>query len=613
MPAARQTDVFAEGQVQMVEFDVPASADSSLLDTTLREARLPPDSRVAAIIRGDKVVIPRGDESIQPGDRIVVIGSPQAAQAWGELIAPGTGKVRDVVIFGAGRAGTAVARLLLEQGIGVRMIEASRERSRVVAAELPGARVYNATGFDPDFLERERIADAQVAVFAMRDDLKNHFAATLAKVHGARFTVAIVHEAASVEVFEHAGVDVTVNPRQITAEEIVRFAHDPRTQQVVMLEGDRFEVLDITTKPGSEYVGLSFKEMPIRGAVIGAIVRDGKAVFPRSDEVLRTGDRVIVFTESRRVPEVEKSAVTERSRRPPLLAVDVLGALNIVGMLLAYLSVSTLVPAGFAIGYGEPFWPFLAAGAIVGAIGIALARATRGDRRLGIREGFLVVALTWLAAAALGALPYILSGDPQLGRPLDAYFEGMSGFSTTGGSIVVRVEELPYSIAIWRQFTQWVGGIGIIVLALAVLPRLRVGGRQLLEHEMPGPEIETLSTRIRDTAQRVWILYIALTAAPVPDPARARPVRGRRRDDAVPGVRARADDDSDRGLLDEGELDRGLRRGDPVGDRALHDPRRDQLRAACTARSCGASHARPPATRSSGCTSPCSSWARSSS
>ena len=138
VPAARQTDVFAEGQVQMVEFDVRETSDPSLLNTPLREARLPPDSRVAAIIRGDKVVIPRGDESIQPDDRIVVIGSPPAAQAWAELIAPGTGKVRDVVIFGAGRAGTAVARLLLEQGIGVRLIEASRERSRVVAAELPG-------------------------------------------------------------------------------------------------------------------------------------------------------------------------------------------------------------------------------------------------------------------------------------------------------------------------------------------------------------------------------------------------------------------------------------------------------------------------------------------
>jgi trk system potassium uptake protein TrkA len=307
VPAARQTDVFADGQVQMAEFDVTESADPSILGSPLRDARLPPDSRVAAIIRGDKVVIPRGAETIQPGDRIVVIGSPQAAQAWGELIAPGTGKVRDVAIFGAGRAGMAVAQLLLEQGIGVRLIEADRDRARYVAAELPDARVYNATGFDPDFLDRERIAEAQVAVFAMRDDMKNHFAAALAKVHGSRFTVAIVHDSPSQEVFEYAGVDVTVNPRQITAEEIVRFAHDPRTQQVVMLEGDRFEVLDLTTQRTSEYVGLKFKDMPIRGAVIGAIVRDGKAVFPRGDEVLRPGDRVIVFTESQRVPEVEKA------------------------------------------------------------------------------------------------------------------------------------------------------------------------------------------------------------------------------------------------------------------------------------------------------------------
>ena len=307
VPAARQTDVFADGQVQLVEFDVTEKADPRLIGVPLREAALPPDSRVAAIIRGEKMIVPRGDETIRVGDRIVVIGSPEAAQLWGELIEPGTGAATDVVIFGAGHSGTAVARVLLEQGIGVRLIEASRERARFVAAELPEARVYHATGFDPDFLERERIADAQVAIFAMREDVKNHFAAALAKVHGARFTVAIVHDASSVEVFERTGIDVTVNPRQVTAEEIVRFAHDPRTQQVSMLEGDRYEVLDITTRPGSEYVGLAFKDMPIRGSFIGAIVRDGKAVFPRGGEVLRPGDRAIIFTESRRVAEVEKA------------------------------------------------------------------------------------------------------------------------------------------------------------------------------------------------------------------------------------------------------------------------------------------------------------------
>ena len=209
-------------------------------------------------------------------------------------------------MFGGGQVGVAITRQLLEQRIGVRLIEPNRERARRIAEELPGARVYMATGLDPDFLERERIGKAQAAVFAMREDAKNHYAATLARVHGVEFTIAIAHDAVARAVYDKSGIDVTVNPRQVTAEEIVRFAHDPRTQQVSMLEGDRFEVLDITTSPSSEYVGLRFREMPIRGAVIGAIVRDGNAVFPRSDDVLLAGDRVIVFTEASRVSDVEK-------------------------------------------------------------------------------------------------------------------------------------------------------------------------------------------------------------------------------------------------------------------------------------------------------------------
>ena len=88
----------------------------------------------------------------------------------------------------------------------------------------------------------------------------------------------------------------------------------------------------------------------------------------------------------------------------------------------------------------------------------------------------------------------------------------MSGFTTTGATVLTDVESLDRSVLLWRQFTQWLGGMGIIVLALAVLPRLRVGGRQLLESELPGPEIDQLADRIRDTAQRLWLLYLALTA-----------------------------------------------------------------------------------------------------
>ena len=306
MPAARQTDVFADGQVQIVEFEIPADVDPSLVDRPLRALPIPAESRVLAIIRDEAMTLPKGDAMISSGDRIVVIGSPQGARAWGALLAPGEGAVEDVVVFGGGQVGTAIARMLVTQGIGVRLIEPQRDRAREVAEELPGCRVYNATGIDPEFLERERIGQAQAGVFAMKEDAKNHYAAVLARVSGIRFTIAVVHDTISTQVYEHSGIDVTINPRGVTAEEIVRFAHDPRTQQVAMLEGDRYEVLDITTQPTSEYVGLRFRDMPIRGALIGAIVRDGRAMFPRSDDVLQAGDRVIVFTEASRVAHVEK-------------------------------------------------------------------------------------------------------------------------------------------------------------------------------------------------------------------------------------------------------------------------------------------------------------------
>jgi trk system potassium uptake protein TrkA len=308
IPAARQTDVFAEGQVQIVEFEVGPGADPAVVGLPLKSARIPDDSKVAGIVRGDTVMLPRGDAAIEIGDRIVVIGSPRAAQAWSEELAPGeAAKVEDVVVYGGGRTGVAIARQLLAQRIGVRLIEPSRDRAREIAEMLPQARVFNADGVDADFIERERIGQAQAAVFAMGDDGKNHYAATLAKVRGVSFTIAIVSDPAAREVYEHSGVDVTVNPRQVTAEEIVRFAHDPRTQQVAMLEGDRFEVLDITTRADSEYVGKRFREMPIRGALIGAIVRDGEAIFPRGDDVLLAGDRVILFTEASRVGSVERA------------------------------------------------------------------------------------------------------------------------------------------------------------------------------------------------------------------------------------------------------------------------------------------------------------------
>jgi trk system potassium uptake protein TrkA len=309
IPAARHTDVFADGKVQIVEFDVAADASrNALIGRRLRDAAIPADSKVAGLIRGERMIVPRGDEQILPGDRVVVIGSPESARAWCRVAAArGDQRVDDVVIFGAGRMGTTIAGALIERGIRVRLVDAQLDRVREVAEALPKVRAFHAQAFDPEFLERERIGRATAAVFCLNDDAKNLYGAVLAKGHGVRLTIALVHDEISVEVYERGGVDVAINPRQVTAEELVRFAHDPRIRQIAMLEDDRFEILDLTVRPDSALIDKPFKQLPATGSLIGAVIRNGTVLFPHSSDILRSGDRVIIFVESRRASIVERA------------------------------------------------------------------------------------------------------------------------------------------------------------------------------------------------------------------------------------------------------------------------------------------------------------------
>ncbi len=185
----------------------------------------------------------------------------------------------------------------------------------------------------------------------------------------------------------------------------------------------------------------------------------------------------------------------------------------LLGTLTLVIGISMVFSLLWAYGNGEEAARrgILASMGISLALGLVLVIVGRGAMRqnLLLRESLGVVALGWIVAATLGALPYLLSG--ALTSPADAFFESMSGFTTTGSSVITDIESLPDSILFWRSFTHWLGGIGIVVLFIAILPQMGVGARHLFRSEIPGVSKEGISPRIKDTAVYLLAIYVTLT------------------------------------------------------------------------------------------------------
>lgn len=186
---------------------------------------------------------------------------------------------------------------------------------------------------------------------------------------------------------------------------------------------------------------------------------------------------------------------------------------RIIGVLLMIFSLTMAVPGGLSLLFADgAFHAFASAFAVTFISGLVLWFPQRHQRRdLGIRDGFLVVSLFWTVLGLFGALPFYLADHPGLSVS-EAVFESISGLTTTGATVIVGLDELPISILFYRQFLQWLGGIGIIVIAVAILPILGIGGMQLFRAEIPGPVKDNkLTPRIAGTAKLLFLMYLGLT------------------------------------------------------------------------------------------------------
>ena len=180
---------------------------------------------------------------------------------------------------------------------------------------------------------------------------------------------------------------------------------------------------------------------------------------------------------------------------------------------MKYLGLLMLVPVIISVIYKEnDLWAFIISALITTSFGFILETATKPPERIKEiqrKEGFLIAALFWFAASIFGAIPYLIYG--VFNHPVDAWFESVAGFTTTGATVLTDIEVVPYGMLFWRSFSQWLGGMGIIVLGIAILPRLAVGGMQLMGLEAPGPTTEKITPRIAETAKKLWGVYLLLS------------------------------------------------------------------------------------------------------
>lgn len=185
---------------------------------------------------------------------------------------------------------------------------------------------------------------------------------------------------------------------------------------------------------------------------------------------------------------------------------------NFIGIILLLESIFMLLGIGFSIYYKEDdLFALLSSGIFIGLLSIVFFKLSKGYKKeVSNRDGYLIVSLSWLILSIFGALPFIIHGS--IPNYTDAFFETMSGFTTTGASILNDIEKLPHGLLYWRSVIQWLGGMGIIVLSLAILPILGVGGMQLFVAEVPGPTKDKIHPRIRETAVMLWGMYLAFTA-----------------------------------------------------------------------------------------------------
>ncbi len=295
--SALWVEEMADRRVTLMQLPVYEPIEGTI-GTTLADLPLPSGCLVAAIIRGEDFIIPDGEEKIALGDEVFLVGeSDVVAGAKGFFVAEPEESAGKVVIIGGSDIGYYLARLLTEVGIEGVIVEKNRDRCRELSEQLEDIVVLNGDGTQKAFLREEGLDIAEVFVSATKSDEINLMAGLLAKKMGVPRTIALVHKPDYAPVYKTLGINSTISPRLMAANQVLRYVRAGKIISVSILAGGRGEAIELEVQRGSQIAEVPLKDANFpKGAVIGAAVIGKKVIIPRGDDSIPAGARVVVFT-----------------------------------------------------------------------------------------------------------------------------------------------------------------------------------------------------------------------------------------------------------------------------------------------------------------------------
>lgn len=304
VPEAINVDYYADGRLQLLEIRI--NEDSPITNKSLEEISFPKPNLIAAIIRKESMIIPRGKDIIKPGDLIFVIAQTKHMLEVEEVLGEKRTKVKNIIILGGGRIGYALAKMLDTKSISIKIIDSNIDTCKKLSDELNNVLVLHGDGTDVDLLEEEEAGNADMVICVSDDDKVNILVSLLAKHLGANKTVAKIKSTAYVSLVEKVGIDVVVNPRLLTAGAIFQFIRKGDIVSVTLLGSAKAEMIELIVSDKVKITNIPLKKLNFpKDAIIGSIIRNDKVIVPSGDDYLLPGDKILIFALPKAIKKIE--------------------------------------------------------------------------------------------------------------------------------------------------------------------------------------------------------------------------------------------------------------------------------------------------------------------